>query len=405
MALKSYSSDQWSSEVYQGLHRLDVSDILAMLDGKQTEFLNKIGFSPTGAEKVEDSEIRWVNDSLNPVVFTAAHTYADDAGDNLLVSSPNNVADLKKILRVGSIIEPIGTDLSSHYRYQVDDQTISGLTIKISAASNRGKGSSVASQVWKVIANPFKESGGSSDDISRDRTLSKNYLQRVERVVELSSTANVIKQYGIPKLLKYQIERRTEEIKRELNISALLNFAVYSGGAYVGHVERPQLKGVMQFISDYGDTDTYKNAGGVALSSTLIDNAIEAMYNNNGMDGDHFLLVSPIQQRKLSGLSSEFIRLDRVDETRGQYVQKIRSDLLGIEIPVVLDQHMPADSVAILDNSRLTMKALKDNQLKLMELPGSKTLFNQKWQLGGIYTLEMRNAGEAHSWIYNLKTT
>lgn len=401
MALRSYSSDQWSAEVYQGLHKLDVSDMLAFIEGEEHKFLDHIGFSAEGGDLAEDSEIRWVNDSLNPVTFTAAHTYSDDAGDNLVISAPGNLADMKKILRSGSIIQPIGTDLAAHYLYQVDDQTISGLTITITAYGNRAKGGSVTSQVWKVISNPHAETGSASDDISKDRTLSKNYIHLFERAVDITSVAKVIRQYGIPNTMKYQIENRSRELKREMNIAALSSFAYYSGG-YQGHIDRPTMKGVRQFIKDYGDSNTYKNAGAVVLTPTLINGLIKSMYDNDGMSGDHFILVPPFQQQKMSAFDDEFIRLERKDQTRGQYVKMFMSDLLGKEIPVILDKHMPNDSIAVLDRNRLKMKHLKANQLRIMKLEGSTTLFGEKWQLGGIYTMEIRNGGQAHSWAYNL---
>jgi hypothetical protein len=405
MPLNSFGADQWKSEVYQGLNRLDVSKMLAFIEGEEHKFLDHIGFSAQGGQLVEDTEIRWINDQLNPVTFTAAHTYADDAGDDLVISAPNTVANIKKILRSGSIIQPIGADLGSHYLYQVDDQTISSTTITITGYGNRAKGSSVTSQLWKVISNPHQETGSSSDDISRDRTLSKNYIHLFERAVDLTSVAKVVKQYGIPSVLKYQIESRSKEIKREMNIAALSSYAAYTGGAYVGHVARPTMKGVRQFVSDYGDTDTYKDASAVAITPTLINNLIRSMYDNDGMSGDHFILVPPFQQEQLSSFDEEFVRLERTDKSRGTYANRFLSRLLGKELPVILDKHMPDDSIAILDKSRLTMKHLNDNQLRIMKLDGSTTLFGEKWQLGGIYTLEIRNAGQSHSWMYNLTTS
>jgi hypothetical protein len=407
MPITSYSTDQWAAEVYQGLHKLDVSEILAWIEGDNHSFLDYVGFSPEGGDKSEDSEIRWVNDELNPITFTAAHTYSDDAGDNLVVSAPSDFNDLKKIVRSGSIIKPVGADLASDYRYQVDDQTISSTTITITAYGNKGKGSSVNSQVWQVVGNPYTEAQGtSSDDISRDRSLEKNYPFLYERAVDITSIGKVVKQYGLPSVLKHQITNRTKEIKREMNTSALESVAFWDGAKNVGHRDRPSFKGIRVFIEDYGDSNTYKDAGAVDVSESLINGLIKSMYDLDGLgDGEHFILVGPTQQQKLSNMSEDFIRMERTDKGRGIYAAFFMSNLTGKEYPIILDKWMANDSLGFFDRKTIAMKHLVDNHLRMMELTGSRTLFGSKWQIGGIYTLEVRNAGQKHGWMYNLKTT
>ena len=73
---------------------------------------------------------------------------------------------------------------------------------------------------------------------------------------------------------------------------------------------------------------------------------------------------------------------------------------MGVEFPVVMDRWFPEDKLMLLDRSRISLRALQGDAWHLEKM--AKTGRNEKWQLSGQYTIELRNGGEAHGIIKNL---
>lgn len=386
----------WSSGVDQGLSVMDVSALLSMILLKDTATLGQIAVGE--GKPASNIEIRWLEDSLNAVEVTAAHTYASDAGDALSITVPITLAAVKQILRAGTVLNPINTD----YYYQVDATPTgsdpSGTTI--TAYNSKGKGSSVTSTQWRVVAMPFTEGADASDDISKARILRKNYTQILERTIKITKTRRNVDMYAVRDEVKHQTKMRMFEIKRELNQSVLTG----QGNATVGDSLVRTMKGVRQQIEDLGNTDTYKNAGGADFTEDTLNTLVKSMFDLGGLDetSKALLIVPSIQQEKISQFNEDIIRTKQSDKQSGAHITQIQTRL-GIILDVVLDRWMPADSVSIVDASRANLRHLQGDQFFLEQL--AKTGRTETWELSGQYSLELRNAGEAHSWMYGNKIT
>jgi hypothetical protein len=384
----------WSSTgVDQLLSKLDMSQILSSIFLKDTAILGQIGAS----EVCHNLEIEWLQDSLNAVEVTGAYTHV---GTTLVISAPATTALLQKVLRAGAVLNQTNSNI---YVQVSTSEAFGDLTLDVSAYGNLGPSGDIASTTWQVINLPFAEGADASTDISKARTVNKNYTQIFERSVQISDSRKGMAMHAVPDELRAQIARRMMEIKREMNMSVLKGLAYYSGGAYLGVTGRRTMKSIFQLIKDFGNTDTYKDASGVALSQDLLNTLVRKMYDLGGLDESSkpILLLNSTQQEKVSDFHEDYIRTQQSDRTAGAYVKYFMSKL-GVELKVVLDRWMPHDSVAVLDANRIKLRHLNKNQLRMEKL--ARTGLADKWQISGEYSLEVRNAGEAHGWMYDLAT-
>jgi hypothetical protein len=206
--------------------------------------------------------------------------------------------------------------------------------------------------------------------------------------------------------LQLQIENRTYEIKRELNISVLRGIAYYSS-AYSGRSERSTMMGIENFIYD-PDLDgteeklTVLDAGtNAALVAGHINSLANMIYGYGGMDeqSDCFLLVPPNQARVIAAMEKELRRVEQGERQVGYYRDKFITDL-GYELPVVIDRFASDDKVLILDRNRMSLIPLQGDAWHMEKM--AKTGRSQKWQLSGQYTLEFRLANYCHGMITDL---
>jgi hypothetical protein len=266
-----------------------------------------------------------------------------------------------------------------------------------------------AGTTWYVIGMPKPDIDSASSDIARVRTRRKNFTQVFERAIEITQTRKGMAVWAVPDELKYQIQARTYEIKRELNLSALLGYARASTtNTFSPDSEIRTMAGIQQLIrdpdldSDYDDNTVTQVSG--ALTESAINALCEKIYNRGGLDSksNACIIVGPYQQRVISAFEKDRVRRDPDERRAGYYITKFISDM-GYEFPIVLDRWCPNDKLFVLDKSRVALMPLKGDNWHTEKM--AKTGRSEKWQLSGQFTLELRNADEAHGMLYDLSTS
>lgn len=385
----------------------DCSDLLAAAIVTDTTTLGQIRKGPPATDKV----ITWVNDELNPVTFQGSMA----SSDTLVISSPTDKADIERILRENAVFgvqsPPSGTTLSaSDYAMRVQVTSAASSTVSCAMYGNTSFATQAAGTTFVVYSMPKADNDSVSPDISRPRTLSKNYTQVFERGLEIQKTREAIRMKAVPDELKLQFKRRTLEIKRELNMTVIGGYPLYSGGAFTGDSQLSTMAGLYYMMRD-PDLDAtvedtmVSNASGKALTVARLNDALYEIESAGGADDqwDPIILCSPAQARKISKFDEELIRRNQEDTVTGHYVDTFVSDL-GVRLPIIHDRYWPADMLMIADRSRILLRPLKGDDLHVGEVAADSDRI-RLWQMSMQYTLQLECPEQCHYLIHSLKTS
>lgn len=257
-----------------------------------------------------------------------------------------------------------------------------------------------------IIAAPWADIDSASSDMTMTRAKRKNFMQVLERAVEITQTRKNMAMEAVLDELQTQIKRRTMEIKRELNMSVIRGYAkATASNVFSADSELRTMAGIIQLIRDYNlDTtneDTLVTQASAALTVGHINSLAYKIYDAGGFDetADPIIVVGPSQARVVAGFEKELRRVEQGERQVGYYRDVFLSDL-GVEMPVVLDRWMPKDKLLILDRSRVMLRPMAGDNWHLEKM--SKTGRSEKWQLSGQFTLDFRNADKCHGLLYDL---
>lgn len=378
------------------LDKIDCSDVLAAILLSDTSTLGLIPFKG----QVANIEHFWIEDSLNAISFTASSA----SSTTLTISVPAASSLVQKIMRTYAIVMPA----NGEFMMKMGAAPVtSGNTSMTTYGSTTW--AAVTSGTWYVVAMPKPDIDSASSDISQARTRRKNFTQVFERAIEITQTRKGIDVYGVPDELKHQIQARTYEIKRELNMSVLMGYALASASnTYSPDSEIRTMAGIMQLIRDPNldstNTDNTVTQVSGALTESAINALCEKIYNRGGLDAksNAQIIVGPYQQRVISAFEKDRVRRDPDERKAGYYITKFISDM-GYELPITVDRWCPNDKLFILDKSRVALMPLKGDNWHTEKM--AKTGRSEKWQMSGQFTLELRNPDEAHGMLYDLTTS
>jgi len=378
------------------LDKVDCSQVLAAVLLKDTGLLGQMKVGSPGTTV----EHNWIEDELNSPYFYAK--IAASTKITIIATKGITTAMVANIARKYSCVQPRG----SEWVAQLTGTNSNGITCATyGKTTSRFAPITTVTKVW-VLGSPYRDIDDASSDISKARSKMKNFMQIFERAIELTETRQHMDMEAVVNELQLQIERRTFEIKRELDIALLRGIAYYSSG-YSGRTERSTLMGIENFLYDYDfdgteEKDTVIDAGtNAALLVGHINSLANLIYTQGGLDdqSDCFLLVPPNQARVIAKMESELRRVEQGERQVGYYRNKFITDL-GYELPVVIDRFASEDKIYILDRNRMSLIPLQGDQWHMEKM--AKTGRSDKWQLSGQYTLEFRNAGKCHGMVVDL---
>lgn len=349
-------------------------------------------------------EFNWLEDALNEVVFTG---YAS-VSTSVTVSGFTGSASLAAVCRYLSIIAPRELKpgaVSTGFILQVTS-CVGADTLYTQLYGSLGFVVSTGSCQWVVISQPYGDSDDASSDISVSRTKKRNFTQIFERAIEIAQSRKGMEMEAIPDELQHQIKYRTLEIKRELNISCLLSRGPVSGAStFSGDLDVRTMQGIIEYIRD-PDLDqtredtTVTSLAGAALTIADVNGLLYKLWDAGGLDetADMIMVVGAAQQRVVASWEKELRRVEQGERQVGYYRDIFMSDM-GVELPVVLDRWMPANTVLFLDRSRVALRALSGDAWHMEKM--AKTGRSEKWQLSGQYGLELRNPDACHGLLIN----
>lgn len=369
-----------------GVYKLDVSEVLTNVLLAQTDFLSYIGI---GGNPATQTKHQWVEDLLAGTTVTASATAAaaliSGAYTTLVVSASH-----ASRITAGTLLR----DQASGMYEVIQVTALTG----VSATVTRKYGSTVSgfhktSAVWDIVGNARPQGMSGPKDESQTRAFAYNFTQIFSKGVQITGTAQAIEHYGISREDDYQLMMRMKEIERELDRVLLMGARApndVSGSTY------STMGGILHFASVINTANNVTTAE--TLTPSVINTSAKKIFNLGGTPD--FIVMGATQKQKVSAFDQEF-RRSTMDTTRAGYtIDEFVTDL-GVNLRVIMDRWMPADSFVIGDSSRIKVLPLRGRQFLLERL--AKTGDAENWQIVGEYTAEFRNAGQVLAWHGNLK--
>jgi len=355
----------------------DIGDIVGIVSPYETPLLDHLGDPQRSATSTVH---QWLEDQLLPNA---------DVIDDASIASPSTETSF---------------DVANGDRFRVGDQvqaegspevmfvtSVSSDTLTVT----RGYGGTTAqdisdTQPLRILGNAALEGDDAPTARFTNRVRQSNYTQIFTCGVEVSGSQLAAKQAAINDELDYQKQERLRELVRDLEncvINGVSPAADQQGSASVRRTMRGIIPSIQTNIDD---------ASGAALTEDLLNANLRAIWeqSNSGVDT---ILVGGLQKRAINGFIAASRGYDDKSTRYRDMVSVYESDF-GV-CRVVLSRWVPADTVVLLDSSRVDVLPLSGRSFHYKPLSADGD--RERGQVIGEYTLEMRNE-LAHGVINNL---
>lgn len=386
MALANPS--QAASFDQSAVYKLDLSEVLAAILLDDADVVATLGISSEVATQTKHS---WVEDALNATtVLQSGGTQAQMA----LGETSGTVIRFSSS-QVGRITA--GTLLKDRLSGKTEVVQVTAVS-STSATVTRGYGATsaqthAAGATWEIIANPRPQGMAGPADTSTTRALKYNFTQIFSKGVKITGTAQAIDHAGVSSEDAYQIDLRLRELKRELDRTCIMGVRApndVDGSTY------GTMGGLIDFIGFIGATNV--NGTAETLTPSVLNAMAKQVFDQGGMPDT--LIVGGVQKQKISTFDQEYRRSTLDSRRAGYTVEEFVTDL-GWNLRVVVDRWVPNDVALVIDSSKVKIMPLSGRAFFLEKL--AKTGDSNDWQIVGEYTMEVRNAGQAHAYHFNLK--
>ncbi|RNC80447.1 MAG: hypothetical protein ED559_01140 [Phycisphaera sp.] len=367
----------------------DVSDVIGIVSPYETALLDHIGDAKRPAQStvhewIED-ELLANADAINQPSFSPSATTATSITvDN---GSRFSVGDLVQPENSGEVI----------FVAAVAGDTLSVL---------RGYGATTAealadNMVLNILGNAALE--GDDAPVARftNRTRQQNYTQIFTASIDVSGSMQASRAFGVDDEVDYQKQERMRELLRDLE-NCVIN-GVAPEFAQVGSASvRRSMNGIIPLIQTNDlapGEDGLPDGGGAGsdeLTEELLNAALRRVWDQASGSIDT-IVVGGAQKRKINEFASASRQFVPEETSYRDMINVYESDF-GV-CRVVLSRWVPADTLLLLDSSRIEVMPLQGRSFHFKSLAASGDSF--KGQVIGEYTLEMKNE-QAHAKLQGL---
>ncbi len=370
----------------------DVSDILGIVTPFETPLLDHLGDPQRSAHSPLHE---WLEDTLLPnsdrindasigsptteTTFTVANGDRFRAGDQIRVTTS------REVMLVTAVS---GNDLTVTRGY--GGTTAEGL---------------VNGDALVILGNAALEGGDAPEARFTNRSRKSNATQIFTAKVEVSGSQLASRQLALADELDHQKQERLRELVRDLEncvINGVSNATTPLGSGSVRRTMRGILPSLVTNVfvpGDAGFPEGEEIGGGSGhLSEDLLNTAMRRTWERSAGTIDT-IVVNGYQKRRINGFLSASRAYTPQSTRYRDLVATYESDF-GV-CRVVLSRWCPADTVLLLDSSRIDVLPLAGRSFHFKRL--AATGDSDAGLLLGEYTLELRNEN-AHAAIRGLGT-
>jgi hypothetical protein len=362
----------------------DVADIVSIVSPYETPLLDHLGDAarPAGSTYHE-----WLEDELLPNTDAVNDSDWTDADVDTTFG-----VDHTDRFRVGDQVRPAGSkELLLVTGVSTGDGTITVV---------RGYGGTAAAnlandQVLHILGNAALEGDDSPAVRFTTRLRKGNWTQIFTSAVRVSGSDLAVRKVAVADELDYQKQERLRELLRDLE-STVVNGITPAANAEGSATVRRTMKGIIPFIASNVFAPGTGIPNDAGLTEAQINTALRMIWENSSSRIDT-IVVNGFQKRKINGFITSGRAYGPADATYRELVSMYESDF-GV-CRVVLCRAVPADSVLLLDSSRISVLPLSGRSFQYKPL--ASTGDYEAGEVIGEYTLELRNEN-AHGIIHGL---
>lgn len=369
----------------------DVADLVSIVSPFETPLLDLLG-DPRRAALSTVHE--WMESSLLPnadTVNQAAFTpNATDATSITVANGPR--------FRVGDQVRP-----EAAFREIMLVTAVSGNTLTVVRRYGGTPGGALADGMrLTIVGNAALEGDDRPPTQVTSRTRRRNYTQIFTAAVEVSGSMLAARAHGVADELDHQKSERLREMLRDLE-NCVINGAAPAANPQGSASVRRTMNGLIaslttnQFTPGSGPIPPGGGSGNT-LNETVLNSALRAIWEQSSARIDT-IVVGGAQKRRLNDLLNNS-RLYEAAETRVTNRLAVYDSDFGV-CRVVLSRWMPADTMILLDSSRLSVMPLAGRSFHYKPL--ADTGDRAAGMLVGEYTLEVLNEN-AHGLVRGLAT-
>ena len=369
----------------------DVSDIITLVSPFETPLLDHLGDPQREASSTVHE---WLEDALlpnsdavddqslsNPTTLT---TFTVENGDRFRAGDQIRLRGKIEIMLVTGVS---GNDLTVTRQY--------GGTTAVSVVDD---------DVIDILGNAALEGDDAPAARFAARSRRQNYTQIFTSSIEVSGSQLAASTIGVADEMDWQKQERLRELLRDLEncvINGIAPAATQQGSATV----RRTMNGIIPLI----DSNIYQvgvgaiPAGGGTGEDLLTEDVLNAALREvwGGSSGRIDTIVcNGFQKRRINSFIASSQRFSMRDTAFKQMVDIYESDF-GV-CRVVLSRWVPADTVLLLDSSRIAVMPLGGRAFHFKPLAATGDA--ESGQVIGEYTLEFRNEN-AHAILNGLGTS
>ncbi|HPO92086.1 MAG TPA: DUF5309 family protein [Phycisphaerales bacterium] len=369
----------------------DVSDIVGIVSPYETALLNHLG----DAKRAARSTIHeWIEDTLLPNTDTINQTtFTPNAQDATSVTVSNGAR-----FKVGDQVRPDGA------REVLFVTGVAGNVLTVvrrygsTSASNLSNG-----QKLFILGNAALEGDDRPATQFTTRVRRRNYTQIFTAGVEVSGSMRAARTAGVADEVDFQKQERLRELLRDLEncvINGVAPAATQQGSSTV----RRTMNGIIPSLATHvytpnvGPIPIGAGAGANGLTETILNTALRLVWEQSAGKIDT-ILVSGVQKRRLNEFAATYREYGPTDKRFQTVVSEYESDF-GV-CKIVTSRWMPADSILLLDSSRIGVLPLMGRSFHYKPL--ASTGDSEVGMVLGEYTLELKNEN-AHGLIRGLAT-
>lgn len=370
----------------------DVSDIIGLVSPFETPLLAHLGDAKRPAMSTVHE---WVEDTLLPNTDTVNQTtFTPNANDATAITVTAGAR-----FQVGDLVRP------GNAAEVMQVTAVAGNVLTVVRRYGGTPASGLSNGLRLVIlGNAALEGADAAPARFTNRVRKANYTQIFAATVEVTGTMQALRQHGVADELDYQKQERLRELLRDLE-NCVINGTAPSTGQQGSSTIRRSMNGIIRQVAtnQFVPGQSGFPAGGGAgtdLTENLINTAMRLAWEQSSGRVDT-IVVNSTQKRRINQFVATTARnFAPGDRTLSDIISIYESDF-GL-CKIVLTRWCPADTVLLLDSSRVEVLPLAGRNFAYRPL--AQTGDAVAGQMLGEYTLEFRNEN-AHALIRGLSTS
>jgi hypothetical protein len=367
----------------------DVSDIIGLVSPFETPLLAHLGDAQRAARSTVHE---WIEDTLLPNTDSVNQTTFTPNGQDATAITVANGARFQ----VGDLVRP------GNSSEVVFVTAVAGNNLTVVRRYGGSPASTLSNGLrLTILGNAALEGADASPARFTNRVRRQNYTQIFAATVEVTGTMRAVRGHGVADELDYQKQERLRELLRDLE-NCVINGSAPATTPQGSASVRRTMNGIVRQIAtnQFVPGQAGMPAGGGAgteLNEAVLNAAMRTAWEQSAGTIDT-IVVGGAQKRRINQFVASTARhYQPTDRSFREMVSAYESDF-GVA-RVILTRWMPADTVLLLDSSRLSVLPLGGRSFGYRDLGATGDAM--AGQIVGEYTLEMRNEN-AHGVIRGL---